>query len=62
MNSSEKAEFLAPLMSNGLQDSPDKQAAQSPISTKVANRVVPAYRRAKVRGALLQDTEDDKDN
>ncbi|KAH9717413.1 U2 small nuclear ribonucleoprotein auxiliary factor-like protein [Citrus sinensis] len=40
----------------------DKQAAQSPVASKVANRVIPAHRRAKVRGALLQDTEDDKDN
>ncbi|KAL3528135.1 hypothetical protein ACH5RR_012791 [Cinchona calisaya] len=41
------------------QDSPDKQAAQTTASTKVTNRVVPAYRRAKVRGVLLQDSEDD---
>ncbi|XP_044470388.1 uncharacterized protein LOC123199445 isoform X1 [Mangifera indica] len=40
----------------------DKQPSQSSISAKVANRVIPAYRRAKVRGALLQETEDDKDN
>ncbi|OVA06888.1 hypothetical protein BVC80_7513g1 [Macleaya cordata] len=29
-----------------------------PLSTKVGHRVVPAYRRAKVRGVLLDDTED----
>ncbi|XP_052195990.1 uncharacterized protein LOC127803634 isoform X2 [Diospyros lotus] len=45
----------------GLQDSPDKQAAQNLDSTKMAKRVVPAYRRAKVRGAVLQDTDDDED-
>uniref|UniRef100_A0A5B7AAH3 Uncharacterized protein n=1 Tax=Davidia involucrata TaxID=16924 RepID=A0A5B7AAH3_DAVIN len=45
-----------------LQGSPDKTAAQSLGSTKVTKRVVPAYRRAKVRGALLQDIEDDADN
>ncbi|XP_050208138.1 uncharacterized protein LOC126657485 [Mercurialis annua] len=47
---------------NGSQNPPDKRSAQDPTSKKVTNRVVPAYRRAKVRGALLQDTEDDKDN
>ncbi|XP_073154702.1 uncharacterized protein [Henckelia pumila] len=41
------------------QDSPDKHAAHSPGSTKAANRVVPAHRRSKVRGAILKDTEDD---
>ncbi|KAI5672324.1 hypothetical protein M9H77_12688 [Catharanthus roseus] len=41
------------------QDSPDKRAVQIPASTKTSNRVVPAYRRAKVRGVLLKDTEDD---
>lgn len=41
------------------QVSPDKQAMQKQASTKVATRVVPAYRRTKVRGALLKDTEDD---
>ncbi|KAK4393756.1 hypothetical protein Sango_1846400 [Sesamum angolense] len=40
------------------QDSPDKHA-YNPSSTKGANRVVPAYRRSKVRGAVLDDTEDD---
>ncbi|KAL0378228.1 UNVERIFIED_CONTAM: hypothetical protein Sradi_3128300 [Sesamum radiatum] len=41
------------------QDSPDKHAAYNPSSTKGANRVVPAHRRSKVRGAVLDDTEDD---
>lgn len=40
-------------------ESPVKQAAQLP-STKVANRVVPAHRRARVRGVLLRDTEDER--
>lgn len=40
-------------------DSPDKEAVQNPASTKASKRVVPAYRRVKVRGVLLQDTEDD---
>ncbi|GMP26404.1 hypothetical protein CsSME_00002852 [Camellia sinensis var. sinensis] len=50
------------LSATGLQDSPDKLAAQNPGSTKVAKRVVPAYRRSKVRGVLLQDTTEDGDN
>ncbi|XP_027178353.1 uncharacterized protein LOC113777464 [Coffea eugenioides] len=41
------------------QDSPDKQAAQISASTKGTTRVVPAYRRAKVRGVFLQDSDDD---
>lgn len=45
--------------SNGAQNSPEKQATRDAKSTKVVNRVVPAYRRAKVRGAVLQDTEDE---
>ncbi|XP_060167903.1 uncharacterized protein LOC132598817 isoform X1 [Lycium barbarum] len=40
-------------------ESPVKQATQLP-STKVTNRVVPAHRRARVRGVLLHDTEDDR--
>nr|GMC93156.1 Leucine-rich repeat-containing protein [Ipomoea batatas] len=43
------------------QNSPDGKAAQQP-STKVINRVVPTRRRAKIRGVLLQDTEDDAQN
>ncbi|KAK6125566.1 hypothetical protein DH2020_040688 [Rehmannia glutinosa] len=43
----------------GSQDSPDKHAAQDPSSRKGANRVVPAHRRSKVRGAVLNDPEDD---
>lgn len=39
--------------------SPVKQAAQLP-STKVTNRVVPAHRRARVRGVLLHDTEEER--
>lgn len=41
------------------QDSPGKQTAYDPNSRKGTNRVVPAYRRSKVRGAILGDTEDD---
>lgn len=43
----------------GSQESPDKQTAHDPNSRKGTNRVVPAYRRSKVRGAILDDTEDD---
>ncbi|KAM7513851.1 hypothetical protein LguiA_003434 [Lonicera macranthoides] len=50
------------LLSTAMQDSPGKQSSQNMGSTKVANRVVPAYRRVKVRGVLLQDTEDDANN
>ncbi|KAL2498576.1 hypothetical protein Adt_24126 [Abeliophyllum distichum] len=41
------------------QDASDKQTTQNQNSTKVTNRVVPAHRRAKVRGAVLVDIEDD---
>ena len=44
---------------NGAQNSPEKQAVRDTKSTKVVNRVVPAYRRAKVRGAVLQDMDDE---
>lgn len=40
-------------------ESPVKRAAQPP-STKVANRVVPAHRRARVRGVLLHDSDDER--
>ncbi|TKY60441.1 hypothetical protein E2542_SST17540 [Spatholobus suberectus] len=43
---------------DGLQNSPDKQAARDTGSTKVKNRKVPAYRRTKVRGALLHDSDE----
>ncbi|XP_058187036.1 uncharacterized protein LOC131303968 [Rhododendron vialii] len=46
------------MLATGVQESPDKLAAQNKASSKVAKRVVPAYRRAKVRGVLLQDTDD----
>ncbi|GAV67335.1 hypothetical protein CFOL_v3_10841 [Cephalotus follicularis] len=59
MNTSDRSNVSSPLISNGQQDNPDKQAPRDPGPTKVANRVVPACRRAKVRGALLQDTEED---
>nr|GEU30870.1 U2 small nuclear ribonucleoprotein auxiliary factor 35 kDa subunit-related protein 1, putative isoform 1 [Tanacetum cinerariifolium] len=42
-----------------LHDAPDKQSDQNPSPMKATKRVVPAHRRSKVRGALLQDTEDD---
>nr|POE51026.1 hypothetical protein CFP56_64324 [Quercus suber] len=61
-NATDKADVSAPPMSSGLQNSPDKLKAQDASSTKVVNRVVPAYRRAKVRGAFLQDAEDDNDS
>ncbi|KAE9601329.1 hypothetical protein Lal_00023765 [Lupinus albus] len=41
---------------NGMQSSPDKQAGRD---TKVKNRVVPAHRRTKVRGALLHNSDDE---
>ncbi|KAL1556967.1 hypothetical protein AAHA92_12514 [Salvia divinorum] len=40
-------------------ESPDKKPASDTNSRKGTNRVVPAYRRSKVRGAILNDTEDD---
>ncbi|MBA0634905.1 hypothetical protein Godav_016655 [Gossypium davidsonii] len=41
---------------------PGKQAAQSPGPTKVTKRPVPAHRRAKARGIILQDSENEKDS
>ncbi|KAK7399368.1 hypothetical protein VNO78_10550 [Psophocarpus tetragonolobus] len=43
---------------DGLQNSPDKKAALDTGATKVKNRKVPAYRRTKVRGALLHDSDE----
>ncbi|KAJ6908269.1 hypothetical protein NC651_018645 [Populus alba x Populus x berolinensis] len=40
----------------------DKLAGRDPASTKVTNRVVSAFHRAKVRSGLLQDTKDDENN
>ncbi|XP_038723305.1 uncharacterized protein LOC120015138 isoform X2 [Tripterygium wilfordii] len=54
MNSSDRADASSTLDT--------KRASQDLGSTKVANRVLPAYRRARVRGAHLQDTEDDGDS
>ncbi|KAK2384877.1 U2 small nuclear ribonucleoprotein auxiliary factor protein [Trifolium repens] len=42
---------------NGVQNSPDKQTARDKGTAKVKNRAMPAYRRAKVRGALLRDSD-----
>ncbi|XP_062096140.1 uncharacterized protein LOC133801929 isoform X1 [Humulus lupulus] len=58
-NSTDNAGVSA-LLNNGLQ-CPEKQAARDTVSTKVTNRVVPAHRRARVRGVLLQDIEDSED-
>lgn len=44
-----------------LDDTRDKVVAQIPGPSKVAKRAVPAYRRAKKRGARLQDPEDGED-
>ncbi|EOX92588.1 hypothetical protein QUC31_003717 [Theobroma cacao] len=55
-----KADVSTPSMTN-CQNSPDKQAARDPGPTKVTKRVALAYRRAKVRGVILQDSENDKD-
>ncbi|XVE83365.1 hypothetical protein DITRI_Ditri16bG0083500 [Diplodiscus trichospermus] len=60
VNSLDKADVSAPLMTNG-QSSLDKQAAPDPSPTKVTKRVVPAHRRAKVRGVVLQDSANDRD-
>ncbi|KAG8481475.1 hypothetical protein CXB51_026209 [Gossypium anomalum] len=48
-------------LTNG-QNPPGKQAAQSPGPTKVTKRPVPAHRRAKARGIILQDSENEKDS
>ncbi|XP_021274375.1 uncharacterized protein LOC110409378 isoform X2 [Herrania umbratica] len=55
-----KADVSNPSMTN-CQNSPDKQVARDPGPTKVTKRVAPVYRRAKVRGVILQDSENDKD-
>ncbi|XP_038902924.1 uncharacterized protein LOC120089505 isoform X2 [Benincasa hispida] len=44
---------------DGFQKSPDKSAVHDIGSTKVTKRVMPVHRRARTRGALLQDNEDD---
>ncbi|GMN19052.1 hypothetical protein TIFTF001_042811 [Ficus carica] len=54
-------DIVSASLNNGLQ-SPEKQAARDAGSTKVTSRVVPVYRRARVRGVLLHDTEDDEDS
>ncbi|KAI3451573.1 hypothetical protein Pfo_008238 [Paulownia fortunei] len=56
INDTENSDSASVMVS---QDSPDKHAAYDPSSRKGTNRVVPAYRRSKVRGAVLDDTEDD---
>ncbi|XP_038997736.1 uncharacterized protein LOC120122683 isoform X2 [Hibiscus syriacus] len=56
MNSLDKADVSAPG-----QSSPDKHAAQDPSPAKVTKRAVPARRRAKGRGVVLQDSENEKD-
>ncbi|XP_057981756.1 uncharacterized protein LOC131167019 [Malania oleifera] len=40
----------------------DKLAARDLCSSKATNRVAPAFRRAKVRGVRLKDTDNDRDN
>uniref|UniRef100_A0A7N0TT30 Uncharacterized protein n=1 Tax=Kalanchoe fedtschenkoi TaxID=63787 RepID=A0A7N0TT30_KALFE len=50
-------EKLISLSTSGFEMSPEKVTARS----KVTNPVVPAYRRAKKRGAILQDSEDEED-
>ncbi|CAA0839470.1 Unknown protein [Striga hermonthica] len=52
-------EILDPTSVMVSQDSQDKRAAQEPSSRKGSKRVVPAHRRSKVRGAVLNDAEDD---
>ncbi|KAI4317084.1 hypothetical protein L6164_024993 [Bauhinia variegata] len=47
----------ADVSTKGLKNS-SEQAPGNAGLTKVKNRVVPAYRRTKVRGALLQDSDD----
>ncbi|KAI9114373.1 hypothetical protein K1719_014601 [Acacia pycnantha] len=48
----------ADVSTNGLQNSPAKQATRDTGSTKAKNRVVPAHRRTKVRGAQLCDNDE----
>lgn len=47
----------AGVSNNGAQNSPDKQKSRDTGTTKVKNRVMPAHRRTKVRGALLRDCD-----
>ncbi|VFQ63537.1 unnamed protein product [Cuscuta campestris] len=53
-----KRQNLSNAGDKSLSDAPDNRGQQPP--TKVVKRVVPTHRRAKVRGVLLQDTEDDE--
>ncbi|WCJ23255.1 hypothetical protein M5689_005291 [Euphorbia peplus] len=61
VNSSVESGALSRPSSNGLQDSV-VQSARDPVSYKVKSRGIPASRRAKPRGAILQDMEDDEDD
>lgn len=46
-------------MSDASNHSTEKEVAQDASSARVTNRVVPAHRRSKVRGVLLQNPEDE---
>ncbi|KAL3615909.1 hypothetical protein CASFOL_040203 [Castilleja foliolosa] len=59
INDREISDSTSVLVSQG---SSDKHAVQDPNSRKGANRVVPTHRRSKVRGAVLNDIEDDAQN
>ncbi|XP_022750926.1 uncharacterized protein LOC111299755 isoform X2 [Durio zibethinus] len=61
MNSLDKADASASVVTNG-QNSPDKKAVRHPGPTKVAKRFIPAHHRAKIRGVVLQDSENDKNS
>ncbi|KAL5053255.1 hypothetical protein RYX36_033937 [Vicia faba] len=47
----------AGVSNNGAQNSPGKQTARDTGTAKAKNRAMPAYRRAKVRGAVLRDSD-----
>ncbi|XP_021899935.1 uncharacterized protein LOC110816176 isoform X2 [Carica papaya] len=61
INSLDKLDASASPVSNA-QNSPDKHAAKEMGSTRVANRIVPAHRRTRTRGVVLQDSGDEEDN
>ncbi|MQL71124.1 hypothetical protein Taro_003487 [Colocasia esculenta] len=53
---------VEPLVNSEVQQPSEGPTDKDTSSMKASQRVVPAYRRAKVRGALLQDTDDNDDD
>ncbi|XP_047330472.1 uncharacterized protein LOC124934048 [Impatiens glandulifera] len=59
LNKRHKPQMMNEMANSSITQSPDKVAAHNHGQSKVPNRVVPAYRRTKVRGAILHDDAED---